>query len=114
MANKVHVKKGDTVYILTGKEKGKRGKVLKVIPSDNMVLVEGVNMSKKHKKPRSRYQQGGIINQESPINSAKVMLVCPRCDMPTKVGRDILENGQKVRRCKKCKEIIDIVSEAED
>lgn len=114
MENKVHVKKGDTVYVLSGKDKGKKGKVLSVFPSDSMVLVEGVNMSTKHKKPRSRYQQGGIIHQESPINSAKVMLVCDKCGKPTKVGKHILENGEKARECKKCKEIIDIIKEAKE
>ena len=112
MANKVHVKKGDTVYVLSGKDKGKKGKVLNVTPEDMMVLVEGVNMSTKHKKPKTRYQAGGIIHQESPINSAKVMLICQRCGKPTKVGKSILENGLKARTCKKCNEIIDIVNEA--
>jgi large subunit ribosomal protein L24 len=111
LGNKVHVKQGDTVYILSGKDKGKKGKVLNVIPTDSMVLIEGVNMSTKHKKPRGRYQQGGIIHQESPINSAKVMLVCERCGAPTKVGKRVLENGEKARACKKCSEIIDIVKE---
>ena len=76
-----------------------------------MVFVEGVNMSTKHKKPKGRYQQGGIIHQESPINGSKVMLVCERCDAPTKVGKRVLENGEKARVCKKCNEIIDIVKE---
>ena len=111
MGNKVHVKQGDTVYVLSGKDKGKKGKVLNVVPNDSMVLVEGVNMSTKHKKPRGRYQQGGIIHQESPINSAKVMLMCERCGAPTKVGKRVLENGEKARVCKKCNEIIDIVRE---
>lgn len=112
MNNKVHVKKGDMVYVLSGKDKGKKGKVLDVNPSDMMVLVEGVNMSTKHKKPRNRYQQGGIIHQESPVNSSKVMVVCDKCGKPTKVGKSLLENGQKSRICKKCNEIIDVVSEA--
>lgn len=110
--NKVHVKKGDTVYVLSGKDKGKKGKVLKVIPEDSMVIVEGVNMSTKHVKPRSAYQQGGIIHQESPINSSKVMLVCERCGKPTKVKKVVADNGQKSRACKKCDETIDIVKEA--
>ncbi len=109
--NKVHVKKGDLVFVLSGKDRGKKGKVLSVIPSKSMVLVEGVNMSVKHVKPRNQYQQGGIINQESPIKSDKVMLVCDKCGKPTKVGKLILENGQKARKCKKCGEIIDIVLE---
>jgi len=112
LGNKVHVKKGDTVLVLSGKDRGKKGKVLRVVPEDSMVLVEGVNMSVKHIKPKNRYQQGGIVHQESPINSAKVMLICEKCGKPTKVAKSILDNGQKARTCKKCNEIIDIVKEA--
>lgn len=111
MANKVHVKKEDTVLVLSGKDKGKKGKVLSVNPSTSQVLVEGVNMSTKHKKPRGRYQQGGIIHQESAVNSSNVMLVCDKCGKPTKVAKKILENGQKVRSCKKCDEVIDVIIE---
>jgi large subunit ribosomal protein L24 len=111
---KVHVKKGDTVLVLSGKDRGNKGKIIGVSPKDGMVLVEGINMNKKHKKPRNRYQQGGIINQESPINSSKVMLVCQRCGAPTKIGKQLLDNGQKARICKKCNELIDIVNEGKD
>ena len=107
MANKVHVKKGDTVLVLSGKDRGKKGKVLSVNPEDSMVLVEGVNMTTKHVKPRSRYQQGGLVHQESPINSAKVMIVCSRCGKPTKVAKKFFDNGEKARACKKCDEILD-------
>lgn len=111
---KVHVKQGDTVLVLSGKDRGKKGKVLNVNPDDQMVIVEGINMSTKHRKPRSRVQTGGIIHQESAVNSSKVMLVCSRCGQPTKIGKDVLENGQKARVCKKCNEVIDIVKEVED
>lgn len=115
MANKVHVKKGDTVIVLTGKDRysltKKKGKVLSVDREKNQVIVEGINMSTKHKKPRGRYQQGGIIHQEAPIHVSNVMLVCEKCSNPTKVGKKFLENGQKARVCKKCGEIIDIISE---
>lgn len=114
MANKVHVKTGDTVYILSGKDKGKKGKVLAVNPTDMTVIVEGVNMSKKHRKPRGRHQEGGIITQESPISSSKVMLVCGRCRKPAKIGKIVRENGQKDRVCKKCGEIIDTQKEAKE
>lgn len=110
----VHVRKGDMVYVLSGKDKGKKGKVLAVNPDDSMVLVEGVNMSTKHKKPRSRYQQGGIIHQESPINSAKVMLICERCKAPTKVAKHVHDDGQKDRVCKRCGEIIDTQKESKE
>ena len=114
MANKLHVKKGDTVYVLSGKDKGKKGKVLSVIPDDMMVLVEGVNMNTKHKKPRTRYQQGGIIHQESPISSSKVMLVCERCKTPTKIEKKVREDGQKYRICKRCGEVIDTQKDAKE
>lgn len=114
MSNNVHVRKGDTVYVLSGKDRGKKGKVLSVNPDDGMVLVEGVNMSTKHKRPRSRYQQGGIIHQESAINSAKVMLVCEHCKAPTKVARKVHEDGQKDRVCKRCGELIDIETKAKE
>ena len=105
---KLHVKKGDTVYILSGKDEGRKGKILKVFPSDNRVLVESVNMVVKHKKPRQT-NPGGIIRQEAPVHVSNVMLVCEKCKAPTKVGRRVLENGEKVRVCKKCDEIIDTI-----
>jgi large subunit ribosomal protein L24 len=114
MQKKIHIKKDDTVFVLSGKDKGKKGKVLSVFPDDQMVLVEGVNMSTKHKKPRSRYQQGGIIHQESPVNSAKVMLVCDRCGKPTKVRKETLDNGQKAKVCKKCDETIVIINNGKE
>ena len=114
MAKSVHVKKGDTVYVLSGKDKGKKGKVLAVNPDDMMVLIEGVNMAVKHKKPKSRYQQGGIIHQESPINSAKVMLICGNCKAPTKISKVVHADGQKDRVCKRCGEVIDIQKESKE
>jgi large subunit ribosomal protein L24 len=110
LKSKVHVKKGDTVIVLSGKDKGKKGKILRVLPSEGKVLVEGVNMVTKHVKPRSATQQGGRVEQESPINSSKVMLVCNRCHKPTRIGKVLMENGQKARKCKKCDEIIDVIS----
>ncbi len=110
MKNKVHVKKGDNVYVLNGKDRGKKGKVLKVDPSKHMVVVEGINMVTRHVKPRNQYQQGGIIHQESPINADKVMLVCDKCGAPTKVEKKLLDNGSKARACKKCGEVIDILN----
>ncbi|NLY19159.1 MAG: 50S ribosomal protein L24 [Clostridiaceae bacterium] len=114
MKNKVHVKKGDTVYILSGKDRGKKGKVLSVLPSKRMVVVEGINMVKKHMKPRSQMQQGGIINREAPVYADKVMLVCGKCGAPTKTGKKFLVNGSKARFCKKCGEVIDILKDARD
>jgi large subunit ribosomal protein L24 len=100
MANKVHVKKDDIVFILSGKDKStiqhpKTGKVVAVFPDDQKVLVEGINIVKKHKKPKNRYSQGGIVEEPAPISSSKVMLKCPKCDRPTKVGRIIMETATK-------------------
>ena len=103
---KIHVKKDDNVFVLTGKDAGKTGKVLDVDPAGTRVIVEGVNMSVKHKKPRGRNQQGGIIHQESSVHASNVMRVCEKCKRPAKVGRKILPNGEKVRVCKSCGEII--------
>lgn len=114
MMNKVHVKKGDNVIILSGKDRGKKGKVLSVLPSKHMVLVEGVNMVTKHVKPRNQYQQGGIVHKEAPLYADKVMLLCSKCGAPTKVGKKFLDNGSKARVCKKCGEVIDIISEAKN
>jgi large subunit ribosomal protein L24 len=110
--SKIHVKKDDKVFVLTGKDAGKSGKVLDVVPEKGRVIVEGVNMSTKHKKPRGRNQQGGIVHQESPISSSNVMLVCSKCKRPAKVGRKILENGEKVRVCKACGEVVDTIRQA--
>lgn len=105
--NKVHVKKGDTVVVLSGKDKGKKGKVLGVLPSEGKVLVEGVNMAAKHKKPSKQVAQGGIIHQEAPIFSSKVAVYCPNCNEGRRVRHEILKDGQKVRKCVKCGEILD-------
>lgn len=102
---KVHVKKGDTVVVLSGKDKGKKGKVLTVIPKEGKVVVEGVNMVTKHTKPRAQGQTGGIIHQEAPIYAAKVMHVCNKCHKPTRHAKKILDNGDRVRVCKHCDEI---------
>jgi large subunit ribosomal protein L24 len=104
---KVHVKKGDTVVVLSGKDKGKKGKILGVFPSEGKVLIEGVNMVTKHEKPSKKVQQGGIIHQEAPIYSSKVSVYCPNCNEGRRVGHTILNDGKKVRKCVKCGEILD-------
>ena len=112
MAKKVHVKKGDKVLVLTGKDRGKMGVILKVYTDKNRVVVEGINIVVKHKKPRSATQPGGIVRQEAAIDASNVMLVCPRCNKATRVAREILANGDKARVCKKCRETIDIIKKA--
>lgn len=99
---KVHVKINDNVFVLSGKDQGKTGKVLRVDPQKGRIVVEGVNMATKHKRPDMRLKTGGIIHQENPIDASNVMLVCPKCKRPVKVGAKILENGEKIRVCKSC------------
>lgn len=103
----MHVKKGDTVLVISGKDKGKKGKVLTAIPKQGRVIVEGVNMLTKHKKPTQQMQQGGIIHQEGPIDASNVMIYCNKDKAPVRVGFKVLENGEKVRVCKKCGEVLD-------
>ncbi|MEO5358346.1 MAG: 50S ribosomal protein L24 [Nitrospirae bacterium YQR-1] len=101
------IRKEDTVLVLTGKEKGKRGRVIKSMPEKDSILVENVNIIKKHMKPNKKYTQGGIIEKEFPLHISKVMVVCTRCGKPTRIGNKVLEGGKKVRVCKKCKEVMD-------
>ncbi|CAM3582188.1 50S ribosomal protein L24 [Marinicrinis lubricantis] len=105
--NKLHVKKEDTVMVITGKDKGKKGRIIAAYPRQNRVLVEGVNMVKKHARPSQQNPQGGIITQEAPIHVSNVMLVDPKSGQPTRVGYKVLDNGKKVRVAKKSGEIID-------
>lgn len=101
------IKKDDTVIVISGKDKGKRSKVLKVFPKEDKILVDNVNVVKKHQRPTQQMREGGIIEQPKPIYISKVMLVCPNCDQKTRVGFKFLEDGTKVRYCKKCGEIIE-------
>ena len=102
-----HVRKGDTVMVVAGKERGKRGRVLRVIPEKNRVVVERVNMIKKHQRPTQRIRQGGIIEREGPIHLSDVMLLDPASGKPTRVGMRALSDGKKARVARKSGEIID-------
>ena len=95
------IKKGDTVQVLSGNDKGKTGEVLEVIPKTEKVIVKGVNVRKKHVKPRKQGEKGGIISVECAIHSSKVNVVCPKCGKPARLGYKV-EDGKKVRVCKKC------------
>ncbi len=95
------IKTNDTVVVLSGKDKGKKGKVLKVMPKENKVIVEGVSIAACHTKPRKQGDQGGIIRREIPIRADKVQLVCTKCDKGVRVGYKV-EDGKKIRVCKKC------------
>jgi len=101
------IKKNDSVLVLSGKEKGKRGRVIAVSPAKGSLLIEKVNMIKKHMKPSRKYTQGGIIEKEAPVHISNVMLICPKCNKPTRIGNVALQTGRKVRVCKKCREVMD-------
>lgn len=98
--SKVHVKTGDFVVIINGKDRGKRGKVMQVSPSEGKVIVEGANIVTKHVKPRKMGEPGGLLKAESAMYASKVQLICPKCGKPTRVGH-VVENGKKMRVCKK-------------
>ncbi|MHB1004452.1 MAG: 50S ribosomal protein L24 [Chloroflexota bacterium] len=100
------IRKDDTVLVIAGKNKGKTGKVHSVQPEKGTVVVSGVNIVKRHTKPRGTARQAGIVEREAPLNVAKVMLVCTRCNKPTRVGVRALEDGSKVRYCHACNEVI--------
>jgi large subunit ribosomal protein L24 len=104
--NKVHVRSGDTVVVLSGKDKGKQGKVLQVSPKEGKVIVEGLNVVTKHVKPRRQGEQGGIVEAEAAMYASKVQLVCPKCGKATRIAHKILDDGSKVRVCKSCEEEI--------
>ena len=99
--NALKIKKGDTVQVISGKDRGRSGKVLSTVPAAGKVIVEGINIATRHVKPRNAQQQGGIVKQELPLAACKVMVVCPKCHKPTRVGTQLSEGG-KTRVCKHC------------
>ena len=104
---KIHIKKGDTVMVISGKEKGKKGKVLLVSPNKNRAIVEALNMVTHHERPSARSPQGGMIQKEAPLHASNLLLVCTKCKRPARVGIRTLDDGSNVRVCKKCHEVID-------
>jgi large subunit ribosomal protein L24 len=101
------IKKGDTVLIVTGKDNGKKGKVRKALPKKKAVIIEGLNLIKRHSRTGGQARQGGIIELEAPIDISNVMLICNKCSKPARVGFRLLSDGKKVRICKACDEAID-------
>jgi large subunit ribosomal protein L24 len=102
------IRKNDNVVVTTGKDRGKRGRVLKVLPEKNRVVVEGVNFIKRHTKPNPQKGiKGGVVERESALHASNVQLVCPECGQPTRLGRRILGDGRKVRICRKCEGVVD-------
>ncbi len=104
---KYKVRKGDQVMVMKGKEVGKTGKIMHVIPSKGVVLIEKLNMIKRHSKPSGENKQGGIIEKEAPLNISNVKIICGKCGDPVRTGWKFLKDDKKVRYCKKCKEVID-------
>lgn len=107
LKNKCHIKKDDKVKVIAGKDKDKIGKVLKVIRKSDRILVENVNIVKRHSRPNAQNKQGGIVESEAPIHFSNVILMCNKCLAPVRVKMQRLEDGKKLRVCRKCDEIID-------
>ena len=101
------IRKDDTVAVTTGKDRGKKGRVLQVFPNERRILVEAVNYRKVHRRPTRDNPKGGIVQMEGPLSIANVMLVCPRCSKPARIGYSFLADGTKQRVCKKCGEILE-------
>jgi len=104
---KTHIRKGDFVIVLSGDDKGKKGKVLKVFPGESKLIVEGINIVKKHTRPSQKMPQGGTVTIEQPLPMSRVMLICPACKQPTRVVRQEISGGRRARVCKKCGEVVD-------
>ena len=98
----MQIKKNDTVLVTAGKEKGKRGRVIAVYPRENRILIEKLNMIKRHTRPNQQLRQGGIVEKESPMSAANVKLICAKCDKPTSIARKAQGDGTRVRVCKAC------------
>jgi large subunit ribosomal protein L24 len=104
---KLSVRTGDEVQVITGKDRGKRGTITQVIPQENRVIVEGVNMVKRHLRRQPNALQAGIIDKPAPLSRSNVMLICPNCGEPTRIARTTLPDGKHARMCKNCNEIVD-------
>lgn len=103
----MRIHKNDNVLVIAGKDRGKKGKVRQVVLKDNRVIVEGANMIKKHVRPTGMMRQAGIVEREAPIRVSNVMLLCPKCNHPARIGFRLLEDGKKVRFCRACQEVIE-------
>jgi len=102
------IRRNDSVVVLTGKDRGKRGRILKVDPNRNRVIVEGVNFIKRHTKPNpGQNVKGGVVEREASLHASNVQVVCPECGSPSRIGRRVLEDGRKVRMCRKCEGVVD-------
>ncbi|MFH1088027.1 MAG: 50S ribosomal protein L24 [Chloroflexota bacterium] len=103
----MRIRKNDNVLVIAGKDRGKKGKVRQALPKKNRVVVEGLNMVKRHSRAKGQARQAGIIELESPIEASNVMLMCSKCSRPVRVGYQLTEDGRKIRICRACREAID-------
>ena len=103
----MELKKDDTVIVIAGKDRGQKGKIRQCMPKSNRVVVEGVNIIKRHTKPRGQARQAGIIERETSLDASNVMLLCPKCDRPTRISSRTLKDGSRVRECRRCHEVMD-------
>ena len=102
------IRKNDNVVVTTGKDRGKRGRVVRLVPEKNRLVVEGVNMAKRHTKPNPQKNiKGGVMEREASLHASNVQIVCPECGKPTRIGKKILDDGRKVRVCRKCDGVLD-------
>jgi len=102
------IRRNDSVQVIAGKDRGKKGRVLRVIADKNRLVVEGINFVKRHTRPNpQRGVKGGILEKEAPLHASNVQLVCPECSAPTRIGHRVLEDGRKVRICRKCEGVVD-------
>ena len=102
------IRKNDNVVVTTGKDRGKRGRVVRLVPEKNRLVVEGVNIMKRHTKPNPQKNvKGGLVEREAPLHASNVQILCPECGKPTRIGKKILDDGRKVRVCRKCDGVLD-------
>jgi large subunit ribosomal protein L24 len=107
IVSKAYIKKNDLVMVTNGREKGKSGRVLKVLREKDRVIIEKINFIKRHSRPHGQQKRGGILEKEAPLHLSNVMLLCEKCNKPVRIGHRNIEGGKKVRFCKKCGEIFD-------
>lgn len=103
----MQIRKNDSVMVIAGKERGKTGKVLRVLSDKDAIIIERINLVKRHSKPRGPQQPGGIVEKEASIHASNLMIMCDKCNAPVRVGRKILSDGKKIRICRRCGEAID-------
>jgi large subunit ribosomal protein L24 len=103
----VEIRKNDSVMVIAGKERGKTGKVLRVLPDKDAVIIERINIVKRHTKPRGPQQPGGIVEKEASVDASNIMIMCDKCNAPVRIGRKILADGKKIRICRRCQEALD-------